>query len=608
MNYKVSLSLNRQELRYLNNKINSLPKDDAHLHEIKMLSLIRKALTRRRYGLVWEPHTENVDLQMRNNIPVFDEIPKYEIHTSQNKHYNFLIEGDNLHTLHLLHKSNADSIDVIYIDPPYNTGSKDFIYNDHYVDNDDQYKHSKWLSFMNRRLKIARTLLKPSGVILISIDAHEVSQLKLLMDQIFGEDHLAAEFHVETSAVAGPRRAAAMKGSVVKQAEFVLAYTKDNEDHHRSLMKRLMYDHVQGYDTHYNQIIDPKTHNMVKLQNYIKQFPKLVKCFTDLSIDMNKKSNPTLKDIDLAERVSPTFRKWLHDPKISKRIYRNGDKVSKKDRKNYINNAVMNTIHKYGVSPYGKNGTKLASIGTNGKLDRVYRYYNRLGWADDENGQRVYGERTIRGNLWKGFEADGGNVAKEGGVKFKNGKKPLRLIEELIEAVSKPNKLTKVLDFFAGSGTTGEAVEKLNQAHKGHYRFILATDSSTAKVSLKRMQNTSKRIPLNMEYFKDTFIPKKDNHLTSDLLKYVKEMIEVQHYTNLDHSSYALVTTPSEAKNQNLNNIKIVYMKRKLHTLLALNDQLEQKYEKFIANHGKIVNVPDSFFENELEEHLTLRR
>ncbi|MFZ7308406.1 DNA methyltransferase, partial [Avibacterium avium] len=103
------------------------------------------------------------------------------------------MQGDNLHSLKILEKTHRNKIDVIYIDPPYNTGNKDFIYNDRYVDNNDGYRHSKWLSFMSKRLEIAKNLLSKQGVIFISIDDNEQAQLKLLCDEIFGENNFIAE-------------------------------------------------------------------------------------------------------------------------------------------------------------------------------------------------------------------------------------------------------------------------------------------------------------------------------------------------------------------------------------------------------------------------------
>ena len=107
--------------------------------------------------------------------------------------FNFLIEGDNLHSLKLLEKTHRNKIDLIYIDPPYNTGNKDFLYDDSYIDKNDGYSHSKWLSFMSKRLELARSLLKYNGFIFISIDDNEFSQLKLLCDEIFNESNYVNE-------------------------------------------------------------------------------------------------------------------------------------------------------------------------------------------------------------------------------------------------------------------------------------------------------------------------------------------------------------------------------------------------------------------------------
>ena len=158
------------------------------------INQIEKELVSKRYGLVWEEHEETVDVMMRENIPVFTEVKEYEISIAEGEGYNFLLEGDNLHSLHLLEKTHKGKVDVIYIDPPYNTGNKDFVYEDAYLDVNDGFRHSKWLSFMNERLIIAKNLLSKEGAIFISIDANEFAQLKLLCDSIFGESNFIGVF------------------------------------------------------------------------------------------------------------------------------------------------------------------------------------------------------------------------------------------------------------------------------------------------------------------------------------------------------------------------------------------------------------------------------
>ena len=149
------------------------------------LGEIENELTSKKYGLVWEKHEETVDVQMRDNIPVFTEATDREICEDADGRYNFLLEGDNLHCLRLLEKTHRGKIDVIYIDPPYNTKNKDFIYDDVKIDSTDGYQHSKWLSFMSERLRIARNLLSKNGVLAISIGYQEVNNLMLLCQELF---------------------------------------------------------------------------------------------------------------------------------------------------------------------------------------------------------------------------------------------------------------------------------------------------------------------------------------------------------------------------------------------------------------------------------------
>ncbi|MBR3889957.1 site-specific DNA-methyltransferase [bacterium] len=155
---------------------------------IELLNKQDKELVLKKYGLVWdtEKEPEKVVMDCQNNLPILQRISEKEIKTNDTD-YNILIEGDNFHALSVLNYTHKNKIDVIYIDPPYNTGNKDFIYNDSYVDREDGYRHSKWLNFMEKRLNLAKNLLSEDGIIFISIDDNEQANLKLICDKIFGE-------------------------------------------------------------------------------------------------------------------------------------------------------------------------------------------------------------------------------------------------------------------------------------------------------------------------------------------------------------------------------------------------------------------------------------
>src|SRR3990167_7388180 len=162
-----------------------------------------------KYGLVWNrdlPEEKidiliNPDARTPNEMfpnemagkpfPILKETKGKEINGDKGKPINLLIEGDNYHSLAVLNFTHQEAVDLIYIDPPYNTGNDDFIYNDKiksgYVKRDDPFRHSKWLAFMEKRLKLAKNLLKKDGVMFMSIDDNEFAQLKLLADEIFDE-------------------------------------------------------------------------------------------------------------------------------------------------------------------------------------------------------------------------------------------------------------------------------------------------------------------------------------------------------------------------------------------------------------------------------------
>ena len=151
------------------------------------LSELEKEIKGKKYGLVFEEHREKIDETLEKNAPVLTE--QEDLFIDNGGQMNFLIEGDNLAALELLLKTHRGKIDLIYIDPPYNTGNKDFIYDDDYIDKNDTFRHSKWISFMEKRLKLAKKLLSKKGCIFVSIADHEFSNLKLLMDIIFGEQN-----------------------------------------------------------------------------------------------------------------------------------------------------------------------------------------------------------------------------------------------------------------------------------------------------------------------------------------------------------------------------------------------------------------------------------
>ena len=202
-------------------------KDYSKFEKDELIKIIDKMESRKKYGLIWdeEKTKEQFEKDSENALPVLKEVKGKEIKTDSTKPTNILIEGDNYHALSVLNYTHQCKIDIIYIDPPYNTGNKDFKYNDNYVDKEDTYRHSKWLSFMSKRLRLAKSLLKKTGAIFISIDDNEQAQLKMLCDGIFGENNFISKIVIQSN----PRGSQASK-HLAEVHEYVLVYAKSNDD------------------------------------------------------------------------------------------------------------------------------------------------------------------------------------------------------------------------------------------------------------------------------------------------------------------------------------------------------------------------------------------
>ena len=191
--------------------------------------LINLVNTKKKYGLVWEDKPEEVEEQLRENLPVLKEVKDKAIVNGEDYPNHILIEGDNLHALTALSFTHEGKIDVIYIDPPYNTGkATEFKYNDKYVDEEDGFRHSKWLSFMNKRLRLAHRLLSENGIIIINIDDHEVSQLNLLCNEIFNQNQNPKNSN-QLGLLVWDLGTGTSAGHFTRTNEFIIVFAKDKK-------------------------------------------------------------------------------------------------------------------------------------------------------------------------------------------------------------------------------------------------------------------------------------------------------------------------------------------------------------------------------------------
>jgi len=447
-------------------------KDYSNLTKDQLLEVIEKLEGKKKYGLVWDEERvpEKVVTDCQDKLPVLTEVKGKQITTDENEPTHILIEGDNYHALSVLNYTHKGKIDLIYIDPPYNTGNKDFIYNDKYVEKEDTWRHSKWLAFMNKRLELAKELLTDKGVIFISIDDNEQSQLKMLCDSIFGEQNFVA------NCVRRRRKTQAnLAKNIAPVHEYLLIYTKSIE---------LL--------------------NLNKL-SYTDEF----------------------------------IKKGFANPDNDKRgLYQTGPIARPKNSSNREHTLTM------------PNGRKItAKWSCSEETFQRYIEENRLVIPRGGEGMpriKIF-LSELQGqiaNTWWDDVASNDDAAKEIENLFGTNAafsfpKPTDLIRKVIELAT--NKDTTVLDFFAGSGTTGDAILQLNKNKNDNRKFILCTNNEnqiSENVTFQRIKkviegyqtNSGESIPglgNNLKYFKTSFVANNRNkdQLKIDITKRCTEML-----------------------------------------------------------------------------------
>lgn len=409
-------------------------------------NLIELLKSHKKYGLVWEDKPEDVEERLREELPVLREVKDKAILSDDADAPNhILIEGDNLEALTALSYTHEGKIDVIYIDPPYNTGNKDFVYNDSFVDTEDSYRHSKWLSFMNKRLKIAKKLLSDKGVIFISIDDNEQAQLKLLCDEVFGAANHINTITINMNSLSGVKMTHAINGKrYPAQKEYLLLYSRGVD---KPVLK-IEKVHKKNWDKEYNLIIPQMTSKLYDSFDGMTddEANKILSSMQILSLPVYMKDNG-IKDTE--------EWKWGNAYRI----------FGSKSNRPLANRCRELKFNQEIVCYTNSDGNKRYFLGQ----------FNRE--ARDPRIELVQAESNssyFLSDNWIDISNDGG-VGQEGGVIFPNGKKPLQLIERIINAINNKNAI--VLDFFAGSGTTGHAVLHQNEIDQGLRQFILVTNN-----------------------------------------------------------------------------------------------------------------------------------
>ena len=448
--------MNKYELAKKINELEGLTNDE----KSELIKLLR---SQKKYGLVWEDKPEDAEQRMVNEQPVLVEVPERAILSDDAEAPNhILIEGDNLEALTALSYTHAGKIDVIYIDPPYNTGNKDFIYNDSFVDKEDGYRHSKWLTFMNKRLKIAKNLLSDKGVIFISIDDNEQAPLKMLCDEVFGNINLCGQLIWRKKSGGGQTDI-----YFVTEHEYILVYQKS------AAFKWIDPVEIQSSDEFKNEDECGK-YNLVKLEKW--------------GSSAHKEDRPSMY-FPIKDELGNDYFPIAPDGKPGRW------RIGLQRMENVLNN---NLIEWRKGKPY----------------EKVYF---------DINAQKVKVKKS-RSILYDVAEnADGSYLLTSlfGKKDIFTNPKPVELITNVISHHG--NKRAIILDFFAGSGSTLHATMQLNAEDGGHRQCILVTNNENGiceNVTYERNRRViqgyttpkGEEVPgltrNNLRYYKTKFVPR----------------------------------------------------------------------------------------------------
>ena len=463
--------------------IAAAPQDENTGNLLSYLSELEKDVNGKKYGLVFEEHREEIDEVLDTHTPVLTE--DADLFIDHGGQMNFLLEGDNLAALKLLEKTHRGNIDLIFIDPPYNTRNGDFGYDDSRVDLTDTFRHSKWVSFMSERLLVARRLLKNDGVIFIAIDDNEQAALKLLCDQLFGEENFLASIIWQHSI-----QPKGYSGTFSVHHNYILCYQKTAQFVLNSLPRT-----DEDNKAYANPDNDPRGRwRSGDVRNALYR-PNLI-------YDIISPSGNVIK---------PCANGWRWSKETVEEKIKSGEIIFSKDETRIIRKIYLDTLE--GRTPetiwFGKDvGTTRSAMS---EIKEIF-------------GSSAFGTP-----------------------------KPTSLIERTLRLISRTD--ATVLDFFAGSGTTGHAVMKLNAEDGGTRRFILCTNNENGicrDVTYKRIRRVIDKedYAASLKYYKIDYVPISDRmyyEYADELLHHIRELVELENGINFTgNEEIAIVLTEDE--------------------------------------------------------------
>lgn len=620
--------------------LEELKKTHADDDSIRAFNEIENHLREKKYGLVWEEHSEEVDELLEENIPILTADPERRLCKDESLPWNFIIEGDNLQALYLLGKTHRGKVDCIYIDPPYNTGAKDWKYNNDYVDGNDVYRHSKWLSMMKNRLLLAKHLLNPDdSVLIVTIDEKEYLRLGCLLEELFP----TAKIQMVTDVINPRGTNRENEFSRVEEYIFVCRIgaasvfkTENNMlgNTDETGKARVWYAFNRGNN--------PRTGaNGQFFPIYIDARKKTIKEIGEpMDIDVRPENFPVKDGLVAVFPINAQGNEsiWRAIPETTREWVKKGYvKVSQFEKRNnrwtlsYIPSGMQQRIESGEIPVEGRCSDGSLDIQ---HIDTSQEKVNpRSVWYQQHHNATDYGAAVIKKIIPNHvFSYPKSLYAVQDTLRF--------FVKEKTDAI--------VVDFFAGSGTTMHAVNLLNKEDNGNRTCIMVTNN---EISAEEEKDFTKRgvekgsdeweargiakyvtwprtvcsingvdvngnplkgdyfgsdIPMsdgfkaNVKYFKCDWTPRKpeDYLLSNALCLHIKEMIELQNAIEVDNIKNVLILNKRDFKD------------------IVENPDIYEKIENIWVNQNIILNaeelklleakgfkyIPREFFGQELRE------
>jgi adenine-specific DNA-methyltransferase len=466
-------------------------KDYSQLSKDDLIKIVEKLESRKKYGLIWDEEKvkEQFEKDAENALPVLKEVKGKEITDKNGGPVNILIEGDNYHALSVLNFTHQGIVDAIYIDPPYNTGAKDWKYNNDFVDSNDSYRHSKWISFMDKRLRLAKNLLKEDGIICVTIDDYEIPRLMILLEEIFGEHN-----HLGTIVIRNnPAGRSTTKGVSITH-EYAIFFGKSEI----SQVCRLERNQTQL--DRYDQKDEKGAFEWVNFRKPGSMRIESPSMFYPIFITTDSVRIPNIQwDSKKEEWIA------LEKPKKGEQVIYPVDDNGEERRWRYGVERAKAEINEF--KPKTQKGKLHAYV--KGRLNDE-GILPMTWWDKKEYSSTAYGTNLLK------------DIFSE--LQVFSYPKSIFAVMDCLKVLSDKNNAL-FLDFFAGSGTTGHAVLELNKQDGGKRSYILCTNNENniceeiTHERLKRVANgykdrrgkSNSGLGGNLKYFKTKFVKDASN-------------------------------------------------------------------------------------------------